>query len=92
MPFSDNRKNLYQQLHKLIKIIEELYREGEFSGSPEAVFDLIERCTFERPPESVVALIDYRIMVSFFFIANVIYNIYNISRFAILRIFLNFKF
>ncbi len=47
-------------LHKIISQIEQLYRQGEYAGSPDALFRLIEDCVELRPDESVVALIHYR--------------------------------
>lgn len=60
MPSEDKRAELSQQLHQLIDIVEELNREGEYGGSPEAMYALIERCADERPTDSVLALMDYR--------------------------------
>uniref|UniRef100_A0A9J2Q841 Rap-GAP domain-containing protein n=1 Tax=Ascaris lumbricoides TaxID=6252 RepID=A0A9J2Q841_ASCLU len=60
VPSEDKRAELSQQLHQLIDIVEELNREGEYGGSPEAMYALIERCADERPTDSVLALMDYR--------------------------------
>uniref|UniRef100_A0A914ZTV8 Rap-GAP domain-containing protein n=1 Tax=Parascaris univalens TaxID=6257 RepID=A0A914ZTV8_PARUN len=60
VPCEDKRAELSQQLHQLIDIVEELNREGEYGGSPEAMYALIERCADERPTDSVLALMDYR--------------------------------
>ncbi|VDD87377.1 unnamed protein product, partial [Enterobius vermicularis] len=52
--------DLKQNLHQLINIIEDLHKEGEFAGSVEAMYALIESCADERRTESVLALIDYK--------------------------------
>uniref|UniRef100_A0A0N5AU55 Rap-GAP domain-containing protein n=1 Tax=Syphacia muris TaxID=451379 RepID=A0A0N5AU55_9BILA len=52
--------NLKHDLHQLISIIEDLYLEGEFAGSVEAMYALIESCADERQTESIIALIDYK--------------------------------
>ncbi|VDK79904.1 unnamed protein product, partial [Anisakis simplex] len=56
----DKRVELSKQLHQLIDIVEELNRDGEYAGSTEQMYALIESCADERPTCSVLALMDYR--------------------------------
>ncbi|VDM48461.1 unnamed protein product [Toxocara canis] len=60
VPPEEKRSELSQQLHQLIDMVEELNREGEYAGSTEAMYALIESCADERPAGSVLALMDYR--------------------------------
>ncbi|MFH4984682.1 hypothetical protein AB6A40_011391 [Gnathostoma spinigerum] len=64
LPPEERRAELTQQLHLLIDMIEQLYRDGEYAGSPETMFSLIESCSSDRPPSSLIALLDHRAAVS----------------------------
>ena len=58
------RHEMLSELHKVINIIEHLYAENEYAGSSEAFFLLVELCVEDRPDESVIGLIDYKVSVS----------------------------
>uniref|UniRef100_A0A8R1TKT6 Rap-GAP domain-containing protein n=1 Tax=Onchocerca volvulus TaxID=6282 RepID=A0A8R1TKT6_ONCVO len=49
------------RVHHLLSVIENLYHDGDYAGSPEVLFSLIESCIDERPVPSVIALFDYRV-------------------------------
>uniref|UniRef100_A0A914C549 Rap-GAP domain-containing protein n=1 Tax=Acrobeloides nanus TaxID=290746 RepID=A0A914C549_9BILA len=55
------RNEMLSELHKVINIIEHLYAENEYAGSSEAFFLLVELCVEDRPDESVIGLIDYKV-------------------------------
>lgn len=57
-------KELPRRVHELISFIEDLNSDNDYSGSLEELYELIERCTIDRPAKSVQALIAYRLTVS----------------------------
>ncbi|KAH7723216.1 rap/ran-GAP family protein [Aphelenchoides avenae] len=48
-------------LHRTINAIEGLYESKQYDGSSEALFQLVEHCIEDRPEDSALALIEYRI-------------------------------
>ncbi|MCP9261515.1 Heterogeneous nuclear ribonucleoprotein Q [Dirofilaria immitis] len=58
------------RVHHLLSVIENLYHDGDYTGSPEMLYSLIESCIDERPVASVIALFDYRISCLDPFISN----------------------
>ncbi|MEE6497969.1 hypothetical protein FKM82_002944 [Ascaphus truei] len=47
-------------VHDLMTSVEELYDQKDFHGSDERFFEMVEKCSEERPEASVVNLITYR--------------------------------
>ncbi|KAL3994370.1 hypothetical protein ACH3XW_21460 [Acanthocheilonema viteae] len=47
--------------HHLLSVIENLYHDGYYAGSPEMLYSLIEGCIDERPVPSIISLFDYRV-------------------------------
>lgn len=58
------RHGMLVELHKVIDIIERFYVDNEYTGSSDAFFSLVELCVEDRPDESVIGLIDYRVSAS----------------------------
>ncbi|VDN21764.1 unnamed protein product [Gongylonema pulchrum] len=56
------------RIHQLISMIEALHQSGDYAGSPEALYALVEGCADGRPSESIKALIDYRVAVRYFYV------------------------
>uniref|UniRef100_A0A158Q7U7 Rap-GAP domain-containing protein n=1 Tax=Elaeophora elaphi TaxID=1147741 RepID=A0A158Q7U7_9BILA len=56
--------------HHLLSIIENLYHDGYYAGSPEVLYSLIESCIDERPVPSIISLFDYRVACLDPFISN----------------------
>lgn len=55
------------RVHHLLSIIENLYHDGDYGGSCEALYSLIECYIDERPVSSIIAVFEYRVAVSFLF-------------------------
>ncbi|CAG9532061.1 unnamed protein product [Cercopithifilaria johnstoni] len=47
--------------HHLLSVIENLYHDGYYAGSPEVLYSLIESCIDARPIPSIISLFDYRV-------------------------------
>ncbi|KAK6103072.1 hypothetical protein QQG55_11065 [Brugia pahangi] len=58
------------RIHHLLSIIENLYHDGNYGGSSEALYSLIESYIDERPVTSIIALFDYRVACLDPFISN----------------------
>ncbi|KAI6196352.1 hypothetical protein M3Y94_01098900 [Aphelenchoides besseyi] len=49
------------ELHSILSLIESLVDRGEYNGSADEFFELIEDCVIDRPDSSALRLIDWRI-------------------------------